>query len=59
MEEISKWTDTLCGKEVTVGLSLLLKAFDNQHFPGMGIMRKASVMHHLELMSRFLDQQTE
>lgn len=58
MQEVANWADKLCGKQRTLGLSLLLEAFDNHHFPGMGIMRKASVMHHLELMSRFLDQKT-
>lgn len=43
----------------TSGLKLLKENYFKKKFPGMGVLRKASVMHHLELMSRFLDQQNE
>ncbi|EOT43494.1 sce7725 family protein [Enterococcus dispar] len=44
-------------KEETVGLKILKESYFKNKFPGMGILRKASVMHHLELMSRFFDKQ--
>ncbi|MTD42029.1 sce7725 family protein [Erwinia sp. CPCC 100877] len=40
----------------TLGLELLLDAWTVGKFPGMGVMRKAAVMHHLELMSAYLEQ---
>lgn len=56
MNAINDWTDKLCGKEMTLGIELLLEAVAKNKFPGMGVMRKAAVMHHMELMSRYLDK---
>lgn len=36
----------------TAGLQLLQNAVDQEKFPGMGVIRKASVMNHLEIVSR-------
>ncbi|WP_207696160.1 hypothetical protein DOK67_0000636 [Enterococcus sp. DIV0212c] len=57
MAEVSEWKTKLCGKKVTLGIELLLDAVSKEKFPGMGVMRKAAVMHHMELMSRYLDEQ--
>ncbi|GGC90192.1 sce7725 family protein [Enterococcus wangshanyuanii] len=59
MEQLILWKETLCGEETTLGFTLLLEAFSADKFPGMGVMRKAAVMHHLELMSRYLDSKKE
>ncbi|MGX7149884.1 sce7725 family protein [Enterococcus ureasiticus] len=56
MDEISEWKNKLCGENLTLGIELLLAAVSNDKFPGMGVMRKAAVMHHMELMSRYLDK---
>ena len=37
----------------TSGLELLLEAYEKDKFPGMGVLRKAAVMNHLELISRY------
>lgn len=39
----------------TLGLQLLQESVQQNKFPGMGIIRKASVMNHLELASRMWD----
>lgn len=55
MQEVCTWQKVLCQKNLTSGLSLLID-YANQHkFPGMGVMRKSSIMHHMELMSRYLE----
>ncbi|MBO0473052.1 sce7725 family protein [Enterococcus ureasiticus] len=56
MDEISDWKNKLCGENLTLGIELLLTAVSNDKFPGMSVMRKAAVMHHIELMSRYLDK---
>lgn len=56
MEEISEWKQTICGDNATLGIQLLFQAVSEDKFPGMGVMRKAAVMHHMELMSRYLDR---
>ncbi|WP_086314399.1 hypothetical protein A5821_001966 [Enterococcus sp. 7F3_DIV0205] len=56
MKEVEEWKNVLCGDHVTLGLELLFEAISKDKFPGMGVMRKAAVMHHMELMSRYLDR---
>lgn len=55
MDAVQKWQETLSGGRMTAGMHLLFDAVSADKFPGMGVMRKAAVMHHLELMSRYLD----
>ncbi|MGM0219492.1 sce7725 family protein [Enterococcus sp. AZ126] len=57
MDEVRMWKNKLCGSNVTLGIDLLLTAVSTDKFPGMGVMRKAAVMHHMELMSRYLSEQ--
>ncbi|XUB36440.1 hypothetical protein IGI41_001434 [Enterococcus sp. DIV0876] len=40
----------------TLGLQLLQESVVQDKFPGMGVIRKASVMNHLELVSRLWDK---
>lgn len=39
----------------TVGIRELESAYHNQTYPGLGVVKKYSIMHHLELMSNYLD----
>lgn len=55
MDEVKEWKNKLSGEKTTLGIELLLEAVSKDKFPGMGVMRKAAVMHHMELMSRYLD----
>ncbi|MDT2757867.1 sce7725 family protein [Enterococcus asini] len=51
--EVDTWTKA--GRlPKTSGLNLLLKAHQAGHFPGMGVMRKSVIMHHLEIMGKLL-----
>ena len=54
MAEVTEWLPRLSGEHLTRGLAILLENVKQEKFPGMGIMRKAAVMHHLELMNRLL-----
>lgn len=40
----------------TAGLSLLLEHYKNQTYPGLGSVKKLSLMHHLELIGKYLDK---
>jgi hypothetical protein len=40
--------------ELTLGLSTLLDHHKNQTYPGLGTVKKLSIMHHLEIMAKFL-----
>lgn len=56
IEAVNTWNLRLWGKAPTLGIQLLQEAYEKDKFPGMGVMRKAAVMHHLELMSRYLEK---
>ena len=39
----------------TAGIREFEAAYRNQTYPGLGVVKKYSIMHHLELMSKYLD----
>ena len=41
--------------DVTFGLQSFLTHYKNQTYPGLGTVKKLALMHHLELMSKYLD----
>lgn len=42
--------------EKTRALEIFEEYFENQSYPGLGSLKKLSLMHHLELMGKFLDE---
>ena len=40
--------------ELTYGLKTFLDHYKNQTYPGLGSVKKLSIMHHIELMSKYL-----
>jgi hypothetical protein len=40
----------------TLGMKTLLSHYDNETYPGLGSVKKLSVMHHLELMGKYLSE---
>lgn len=42
---------------ITTGLSGFLEHYDNQTYPGLGSVKKLSLMHHLELVGKYLDKE--
>ena len=42
---------------ITTGLSGFLEHYDKQTYPGLGSVKKLSLMHHLELVGRYLDEE--
>mgnify|MGYP006898724552 CR=1 FL=1 len=41
----------------TMGLNSLLECYENGKFPGLGVIKKYSLMHHIELMGTYLEEQ--
>lgn len=39
----------------TIGIRKFEAAYYNKTYPGLGVVKKYSIMHHLELMSKYLD----
>lgn len=41
---------------LTEGLKIFLQHYEQQSYPGLGTVKKLSLMHHLELMGRYLSE---
>lgn len=42
--------------EMTLGLTTLLQHYIDQSYPGLGTVKKLSLMHHIELMGKYLSE---
>lgn len=42
-------------RQLTAGLQILLDHYEHKTYPGLPTLKKLSIMHHLELMGKFLD----
>lgn len=54
LEKLVKWCDSK-KIEHTLGLGRLYDCYKIGRYPGLGVVKKYSIMHHLELMSKFLE----
>lgn len=41
--------------DMTLGLQTFLKHYEQQMYPGLGTVKKLSLMHHIELMGKYLN----
>lgn len=39
----------------TYGLQNLIDYYTNGKFPGLGVIKKCSIMHHLEIIAKYLE----
>ena len=53
VEKLVEWNRTK--KLNTVGIQEFEAAYRNNTYPGLGVVKKYSIMHHLELMSKYLN----
>ena len=53
LKKLCDWNNTQ--KLDTIAMQQFEEIYEKQSYPGLGVVKKLSVMHHLELMSRFLD----
>lgn len=58
-EAVHKLAEWVSAKniEMTIGLKTLLKHHREGTFPGLGTVKKLSIMHHLELLAEYLTRQ--
>lgn len=54
VEKLIRWNQSV--RLNTMGMQLFEREFSNQTYPGLGVVKKYSLMHHLEIMSRFLSE---
>lgn len=55
VSKLAKWVEEN-NVFITAGLSTFLEHYRNQTYPGLGSVKKLSLMHHLELVGRYLDE---
>lgn len=48
LEKLVNWSKTI--KDKTKALKLFDELYQSQHFPGLGTLKKLSIMHHIELV---------
>ena len=53
--KLKKWFEDGHQPQKTKALSILLEHADNGYYPGLPTLKKLSIMHHLELMSIYLN----
>ncbi|MEF2966730.1 sce7725 family protein [Paenibacillus sp. M1] len=54
LEKLVAWNQTQ--QLDTYGIRSLENMYKDRSYPGLGTVKKLSIMHHLELMSRYLDE---
>ena len=58
VHKLAEWVaDT--NSEMTIGLKTLLKHHKEGTYQGLGVVKKLSIMHHLELMSAYMERQED
>ena len=55
VSKLAKWySATPHPVDMTLGLKTFLQHYEQQSYPGLGTVKKLSLMHHLELMGKYL-----
>nr|WP_240472939.1 sce7725 family protein [Paenibacillus sanguinis] len=54
LEKLVRWNQVQ--QLDTYGIRCFEKMYQDRTYPGLGTVKKLSIMHHLELMSRYLDE---
>ena len=54
MEKLIQWNKN-SNTTMTLGLKKLIDCYEEKRFPGLGIIKRYSMMHHLELMNNYLE----
>jgi len=56
VSKLDRWHRSRQKQHLTVGLETLLNHYNNRTYPGLPTLKKLSIMHHLELVGKFLDE---
>lgn len=57
VSKLAKWYNTEPRPvKLTEGLKIFLQHYEQQTYPGLGTVKKLSIMHHLELMGKYLSE---
>lgn len=56
--KLNTWYHSKVTPPQTTGISIFLEHYNKQIYPGLGTVKKLSLMHHLELVSQFLKEKS-
>lgn len=56
VQKLAMWLETV-DVPLTTGLSAFLEHYKNETYPGLGSVKKLSLMHHMELIGMYLDKE--
>ncbi len=56
LEKFAVWYDRQPKKNHSLGADILRENYDTKLYHGLGVLKKYSIMHHLEIMNRYLDE---
>lgn len=57
VSKLAAWYNTKPNPvKLTTGLKVFLQHYEQQSYPGLGTVKKLSIMHHLELMGKYLNE---
>lgn len=59
VSKLHKWYVNGQEKQLTTGLQILLDHYENGTYPGLPTLKKLSIMHHLELVGKYLNGRLE
>ncbi|HEY0222384.1 MAG TPA: sce7725 family protein [Lactovum miscens] len=54
LQKLVQWSEKIDKKNDSKGLNEFRRLLENKQYPGLGVAKKLSIMHHLEIMDRFL-----
>lgn len=59
VSKLKAWYEAGYDNQKTAALSVLLEHASNGYFPGLPTIKKLSIMHHIELVNRFLNEESK
>lgn len=54
LEKFTEWYDKEPEKNHSLGADLLKENYEKKEYHGLGVLKKYSIMHHLEIMNKYL-----
>jgi hypothetical protein len=54
--KLNSWIETTHISSRTFGITELLKHYRDETYPGLGTIKKLTIMHHIEMISNFLNE---
>lgn len=56
LKKLAEWYDAEANPPKTTGIENFLEHYRKQTYPGLGTVKKLALMHHIELISQFLEE---